>query len=107
GLVKEEELGVAVRLHHLAMAALERQHAGDPGAARPAASAEALLGVVQPPAAVAHQRPALRRGDDLAERRDAVLQRHYSAAAGSAASSSGGARPISFAGFTLSITSMS
>src|SRR3546814_6665859 len=54
-----------------------------------------LILVVQAAAAVAEHRAARRIGDDLAERRDPVLQRHYSAAAGMAAGSAGGSSPIS------------
>ena len=76
-LVEEEQLGVAVGLHHrLAVPALELEHAGDPLPGGPAAGPERPVGQMEGAAAVAHHEAAVRRGDDLALGRDAVLERH-------------------------------
>src|SRR5579859_5142387 len=76
-LVEEEQLGVAVGLHQLASAALELQQASDPAPPHPALQRQQLLvHRVKAAAAVAEQRAARRRLDDLAPRRYAILQRH-------------------------------
>ena len=75
--VEEEQLGVPVGLHHGgAVTPLELEDAGDPLPGRPAAGAEGSVGEVEGAAAVAHHQAAVRRGDDLALRRDTVLERH-------------------------------
>jgi hypothetical protein len=74
-LVEEEELGEASRLQQRVPApAAELEPAGDPALRRPA-PADPPGGVVQA-AAVAVDEAARRIGDQLAERRDPVLQRH-------------------------------
>jgi hypothetical protein len=73
--VEEEQLGIAPRRHHLPAAVLEAQPATDPTAVPPARRAEPPAGVMQD-AAVAHQRAAGRIGDDVARRRDAIVQGH-------------------------------
>ena len=80
GLVQEEQLGVAIGLHDLAMPALELEHAGDPLSGGPAAGPDGLVGCVEGPAAIAHQQASMRRGDDLALGGDAVLERHAQSA---------------------------
>ena len=73
-LVQEEQLGVAVRSHHLTAPAAKRQHAGDPGAvAAGDPPHDPPAGIVEA-AAVAHERAARGRGDQVAERRHAVLE---------------------------------
>ena len=74
-LVEEEQFGVASRRHDLALAAFERQRADDPRLVLPAADAEAARAVMQD-AAIAHEIALRRVGDDLAQRRHAVLQSH-------------------------------
>jgi enoyl-CoA hydratase/carnithine racemase len=76
GLVQEEQLGVAMGLHHLAVAALELEHAGDPLPGGPAARTQRLVGKVEGAAPVAHHEAAVRCGYDLAFGRDAVLEGH-------------------------------
>ena len=74
-LVEEEEPRVAARRHRIgAVAAAELEPARDPALhlERPA---DAALRVVQAAAVAVHE-PALRRGDELAERRHPVLERH-------------------------------
>src|SRR5262249_19199039 len=74
-LVEEEELRVAPGLEQrAAVPAAELEPAGDPALAGVAA-ANPTGGVVQT-AAVAEDEAAARIGDELAERRDAVLPRH-------------------------------
>jgi hypothetical protein len=74
-LVEEEQFGVAAGRHRRAAPVPEIERAGDPGPVLPAAPAEAALAVVED-AAIAHQRATGGIGDDVARRRDAVLQRH-------------------------------
>ena len=74
-LVEEEELGELSRLHErLAVPAAELEPAGDPALAV-VAPPDAPVLVVEA-AAVAVDQAAGRVGDELAERGDAVLQRH-------------------------------
>ena len=73
GLVQEEQLRVPPRGHDGPMPPAELQDAGDPPPAREGA-ADALVAVVQA-AAVAHQGAPRFDGDQLAERRDAILAR--------------------------------
>ena len=76
GLVEEEQLREAARLHQRpAMPPPEPQPAGDPALAVVGA-ADAALRVVQA-AAVSVDTAAVGRCDQLAHRRDAVLPRHY------------------------------
>ena len=74
-LVEEEELGEPSRLHQRrAVPAAELEPAGDPALAV-VAPPDAPALVVQT-AAVPVDEPARRVGDELAERRDPVLERH-------------------------------
>ena len=91
-LVEKEQLGVAVA-PDAAMAALERADAGDPLPRRPAATAERLVGAMEAPAAVAHQRAARGDGDERAVGIDAVLQRPRSVHCALAAQRRAGATP--------------
>ena len=73
-LVEEEELGVAARLQkRVASPPAELEPAGDPPLAAVAPAKHSLL-VVQA-AAIAVDEPATGRGDELAERGGAILQR--------------------------------
>ncbi len=75
GLVEEEELGELPRLEERpALPPLELEPAGDPPSDR-IAPADTTLVVVQAAAVPVHE-AACRIGDQLAERRDPVLQRH-------------------------------
>ena len=74
-LVEEEQFGVAVA-PDVALAVFEIEPAANPLPRGPAARAERLALVMQPPAAIAHQRAARGRGEQFAEGIDAVLQRH-------------------------------
>jgi hypothetical protein len=77
GLIEEEQLGVAVGLHHgQAVSALELEHAGDPLPAGPAPAAERAVGQMKGASAIAHHQAALRRGDNVAGGGDTVLERH-------------------------------
>src|SRR2546430_13552466 len=64
-LVEEEQLGPAAAAHHLAPAAFEFADASEPGLARPAPRQGFRCGVVDD-AAIAGERPAMQRGDDVA-----------------------------------------
>src|SRR5215813_11976601 len=79
GFVEEEELGPAAPRHDLAPDASELADAGDPGLRRPAPAQQGARGRIMDDAAIAHEEPALRDGDDVAERRHPVLQRHRDA----------------------------
>jgi len=74
-LVQEEQFGIAARRHRLALPPLEGQAADDPRLCRPAPPGQ-LPALVVKAAAVARPGAASRVGDDFAERRYAVLQRH-------------------------------
>src|SRR5262249_41974105 len=71
---EEEQLRVAIRGHDRPPPAAELQHAGDPALAD-VPPPDFTLVVVQT-AAVAHERAALRRRNQIAERRHPVLQWH-------------------------------
>src|SRR5690606_20951018 len=75
GLVEKEQLGVAALLHHLAVAAFELKDTGNPLLADPAPGSQRPVRQMQGAAAVAHHETAVRRGDDLAFWRHAVLER--------------------------------
>ena len=76
GLVEKEQLGPAPRAHHLTPPAPEFADASEPGAARPAPLQQGPgCGIVND-AAIAGEHPAMRRRDDVAGGRDAVLQGH-------------------------------
>src|SRR5438270_7565695 len=70
--VEKEQVRVAVP-PDLVPPSLERQHATDPLPRGPAPFAQCLVVAMKAPAAIAVQRAARRRGDQLAEWRDAVL----------------------------------
>jgi hypothetical protein len=84
-LVEEEELGEAARLQLVdPPAAFELEPAGDPPFDLEP-SDDVPAPVVQTPSVAVHE-PARGIGDQLAERRDAVLQRHRRGSAGLALS---------------------
>ena len=74
--IQEEKFGVRARLHNRTMPPAELDQAGNP-ALHLGLSHDAAAIIVQD-AAIAHHQPAPRQGEDLAVRRDAVLQRHRS-----------------------------
>src|ERR1700730_13995657 len=74
-LVEEELFGPVAPAHHCAPAAPEFADASEPRPARPAPRQRFSGGIVND-AAIAGEHAAMRRGDDLAGRRDAVLQGH-------------------------------
>src|SRR2546429_3454983 len=76
GLVEEEQLGPAPPTHHLAPPTPEFADAGDPRRARPALFQQGLGGRVVDDAAIAGEQAAMRRRDDVAGGRDAVLKGH-------------------------------
>src|SRR5690606_17022844 len=76
GLVEEEQFGPALRRHHLAAAAAEIAQADQPCLARPALPQQRPRRGIMDDAAIASEQAAVRRGDNLACRRDTVLQRH-------------------------------
>jgi hypothetical protein len=74
-LIEEKQLGV-IAAPDVALAVLEVEHAADPLPRRPAPLGQPLIVGVDASAAVAYEQAARRRGDQLAERIDAVLQGH-------------------------------
>ncbi len=72
--IEEEQLGITSGRHHLAMPSLELENAVDPALEPPLPPDLPVLVVQEPP--VAHQRAALRRGDDGSKGRDPVLSRN-------------------------------
>src|SRR5580704_18014642 len=74
-LVKEEQLGVTFAPYR-AVPVLEGENATYPRTRGPAVPRQGALVVVNAPAAVAEEQPARGHGIELAERVDAVLQRH-------------------------------
>ena len=75
-LIEEEELSVGIGSHQSPPPAAELAKAGEPGPGRPATPRQRSRRPVMQAAAVAHECPALWVGDDLAEGRHTVLQRH-------------------------------
>jgi hypothetical protein len=75
GLIEKEQFGPTAAAHHLAPPAAELTDAGEPRLARPAPRQRFGCGVMND-AAIAGQHAAMRGGDDVAGRRDAILQRH-------------------------------
>lgn len=75
GLVEKEEFGVSPRCHERATTALEVKQAGDPGVMGPAAAAKGPVFVVKD-SAIAHETAARRMGDNVACRKNPVLQGH-------------------------------
>src|SRR5262249_28294340 len=73
-LVQEEQLGVVAGRHDPPPPVLELQEADEPPLHLPGADDLAPVVVKEPP--VAHEGAWLGGGDDLAERRDAILPRH-------------------------------
>src|SRR6478735_9188813 len=84
-LVEKEQFGPAAAAHHLAPPSPEFANASEPCLARPAPRQRLRCGVVND-TAIAGEQAAMRRRNDVAGRRDAVLQRrshlrsNYSAA---------------------------
>ena len=76
GFVEKEQFGPAPSAHHLAPPAPKLADAGDPGRARPALFQQGFCRGIVDDAAVAGEHAAMRRRDDVARGRDAVLQRH-------------------------------
>src|SRR6266481_4886945 len=74
-LVEKKQLGPAAPAHHLAPPTFELAHASDPGSAGPAPRQRLGRGIMNN-AAIAGEHSTMRRGDDLARWRDAVLQGH-------------------------------
>src|SRR5712691_4017239 len=74
-LIEKEQLGPTAATHYLAPATSEFADASEPRLARPAPPQGFRCGVVDD-AAIAGEDPAMRSYDDVACRRDAVLQRH-------------------------------
>jgi hypothetical protein len=66
GFVEKEEFGVGVGSHHHPMPSLEFEHREEPTFYMPR-SADVAVDIVED-APVAHHRPPLRYGDDLAKR---------------------------------------
>jgi hypothetical protein len=77
GLVEEEELRVAPGRHHGAPPSLEREEARHPGPVAPDHPPDDAAGLVVEPAAIAHQRAAGRRREQVAGGRDPVLERPW------------------------------
>jgi hypothetical protein len=73
-LVQEEQLGVPARRHHGAAPAFEVEQADDPAIDRGITN-DVPVRVMQQ-TAVAHQRAPRVDRDELAGRRDAILERH-------------------------------
>jgi len=74
GLVEEEQLGVRARAHHRTPAPAKAGETRDSAPSLRVAH-DAPIGLVQT-AAIAHQQPARLGGDEIAERRDPILERH-------------------------------
>lgn len=81
GFVEEEQFRIAPWRHDVTMPSAKFQPADQPGLQRPAPRAELPVFVMQD-AAIAHEAAAFGNGDDIAQRRDAVLQRHGSGGEG-------------------------
>tara|TARA_R110002033_G_scaffold28551_3_gene63711 strand:- start:2494 stop:3105 length:612 start_codon:yes stop_codon:yes gene_type:complete len=75
-LVEEEELGIETGLHEGTFAALEFKLADDPLARCPVARFQRLVRPVEAATAIAHEGAARGIDMELAERVDAVLERH-------------------------------
>src|SRR6266436_2246312 len=78
-LVEKEQLGPASAAHHLAPPSPEFADAGEPGRAGPAFLQQGFGCGIMDDAAIAGEQAAMRGGDDVACRRDPVLQRHEKA----------------------------
>src|SRR5580692_6902935 len=74
GFIEKEQLGPALPLHHLAPAATEIEHAGEPSVGRPALLQELFRGGAVDDAAVADKHSAIRNRDNLASREHAGLK---------------------------------
>src|SRR6202158_4957817 len=77
-LVEKEQLGPAAAAHHLAPPPPEFADASEPRLARPAPRQQGLRFGIVDNAAVSGEHATVQRGDDIAGRRDPVLQRHLS-----------------------------
>ena len=75
-LIEKEQLCVATWAHEFAPPALERQHAADPPLRGPLAPLQCLVVVVKAAATDTHHGATVWCRNDLATRRDAVLQGH-------------------------------
>ena len=75
-LVEKEQFGPAAAAHHLAPPSPEFADASKPRLARPAPRQQGPSRGVVNDAAIAGEQAAMRRRNDVAGRRDAVLQRH-------------------------------
>ena len=75
-LIQKEQLGPAPSAHHLAPPPAEFRDADQPGRARPTFFQERFGGGVMDDAAIACEETAMRGGDDLSRRGNAVLQGH-------------------------------
>src|SRR6185312_7295385 len=80
-LVEEEQLGPTAATHHIPPHALVLADADDPGFRRPAARQQRPRPRSVNDAAIAHEHAALGNGDNLAEGRYAILQRHAGSSA--------------------------
>src|SRR5215472_15926966 len=80
-LVKKEQLSIEPP-PYIALTTFKCEHATDPLPRRPASPCERAFIGMKPAAAIAHQRAARRVGKKLAERIDAILQRHCRSPAG-------------------------
>ena len=79
--IKKEQLGIEAA-PDVAMPSLEVENAADPLPRRPAAVRQCLYIGVKTTAAVAHEQPTCRYSGQVAERRDAILQRRSAVARG-------------------------
>ena len=79
GLVEEEQFGPAASAHHLAPAPPEFADAYEPRLRSPALVQQGFGRGIMDDAAIAREKAALRRRDDVARGSHAVLQRHWNA----------------------------
>ena len=78
-LVQKEQFRVLPWRHQRASAATELQHTRDPPLVAPSAACQLAFSRVHAPAPIAHEEPAIRYSDDLAEWSDSVLTGHQRA----------------------------
>src|SRR5262245_54178680 len=74
-LVEEEQLRIALA-PHLAMPSLEFEEAANPGVRDPASAPQRAVVAMEAAAAIAEEQPARGISDEIAERIDAIGQRH-------------------------------
>ncbi len=77
-LVEEKQFGPALRRHHVAAAAAKVAGADDPRLGGPAPPQQCLARGIMDDATVAGEQALVGRRNDVAERGDAILQRHES-----------------------------